>query len=99
MRKKRQKASEEYISCYKNIQSNQHEADEPDYKQDLMVRVKRKVVNADPRMKRDYIDELNIPEKFRTHEVKTLMSNKTNYSYSMLLSTVYSKELTGRCLD
>jgi len=48
--------------------------------------------NKGGKIKKEYKDELNVPERFRTHEVRTLMAKKAQYSYSRLLSNVYSGE-------
>jgi len=37
-------------------------------------------------------DELDVPERFRTHEVKKVMAGQAKYSYSKLLKTMYSNE-------
>jgi len=52
----------------------------------------RHVMNNKGKQRKEYQDELNIPERFRTHEVRTLMAKKAQYSYSRLLSNVYSSE-------
>ena len=92
LRKKRQKATEDYIACYKTLSSAQNATEENNYPQGLSSRIRKNLVNAETRIKKNFMDELSIPEKFRTYETRAIMSNRKSYSYSKLLSSVYSKE-------
>ena len=102
LKKKQLKAKENHLSTFKKapeIPQPQQSTLEDETKDMMMVnsnsplsKTKPKTKSVEPQKRKEYIDELSVQEKFRTHEVKVLMAKKRGYSYAKLLGSVNSQE-------